>query len=127
MLKIKIYNVSTNSLQAHKMFYHSAEQTFSARGRFVRSPLPPPLPPPPPPLAYGPVLRCSEKMLRAEGSEDKRAGKKGRKRARKNSERITSSPKFGLCACAKLKYCRFLYLIVKKIYLFGNKSLFQYI
>ena len=43
-------------------------------------------------------------MWRAKGSEDKRAEKKERKRARIIAKNC-------LCACSKIKYCTFLYLI----------------
>ena len=72
------------------------------------------------------LLRQPETTWRAKASENKRAEKKDSRRQNKfGKDHRKKSPKFGLCACAKLKYCTFLYQIFKKIYSFGRKSLFS--
>ena len=51
----------------------------------------------------------AERICNAKVTEGKRAGKREKKEARKNAERVVKKgPNLGLCACTKFRYCRFL-------------------
>ena len=81
-----------------------------------------------PKIDYGPIsrlypqltpnlLQLTERIRGVKDKENKRAERKERKRARKKNRKETTkekNPKFGLCACAKLKKCTFLHLISGK-------------
>ncbi len=63
------------------------------------------------------LFRPVEGVHRVKDRENKKAEKNERKGARKKSE----SPNFGLCACAKVKYCTFLHGNFIKIFLHCQK------
>ena len=79
------------------------------------------------PLLTHNFLQATKRIWVVEDSENKRAKGMEMKRARKKNRKGPAkkrSPNFGLCACAKLKYCTFMYPIFREINLFGRKSLF---
>ena len=73
----------------------------------------------------GPFFRPEERMYRVEGRKNKKERKKKRNEARKKNWNGSTkkSQIFGLCACAKEKYCIFLHENLIKILLQCEKGL----
>ena len=69
------------------------------------------------------LFRSKERMYGVEGRENKKAEKNEKQRskeknrncsAKKKTTKKKTNPNFGLCACAKVKYCTFLHQIFLK-------------
>jgi len=65
------------------------------------------------------------RMWRVKRNEDKKAGKKRRKRSKRKFGTLLAKkgPNFGLCACTKVKFCTLLHGISVKMLLQGEKVL----